>query len=108
MKDFVLEKKRLLGRLAELDRRMHDIEAELDAPHSRDWEELAVEREGDEVLESLGANSQQEVARIRAALARIREKTYGDCVVCGDAVAAERLQVLPDTPFCQACAARKA
>ena len=40
----------LLARLGELDARLHAIEAELDLPHSRDWEEDAVEREGDDPL----------------------------------------------------------
>lgn len=94
----------LLKRLSELDSRLHEIEAELDAPHSRDWEELAVEREGDEVLESLGQSGQAEIMRIRAALKRIREDEYGTCTRCGDEISAERLDVLPDTPLCRNCA----
>ena len=53
----------LLARLGELDARLHAIEAELDLPHSRDWEEDAVEREGDEVLEALGEAGQEEILR---------------------------------------------
>ncbi len=95
----------LMTRLAELDSRLHQIEAELDEPHSKDWEESAVEREGDEVLERLGQTGQEEIARIRAALQRIREGSYGDCVKCGEAIASERLDTLPDTPLCRNCAA---
>ena len=50
-------KSALLNRWKELDHRLHDIEDTLEAPHSNDWEELAVEREGDEVLEGLGATA---------------------------------------------------
>ncbi|MEI4233361.1 TraR/DksA family transcriptional regulator [Roseovarius sp. D22-M7] len=96
----------LMHRLRTLDDRMHAIEAELDTPRSSDWEESAVEREGDEVLESLGHNSELEVARIRAALARIRDGSYGTCTVCGEPISEERLEVLPETPMCRVCAAQ--
>ncbi|WP_127115322.1 TraR/DksA family transcriptional regulator [Shimia sediminis] len=105
MTDIAARKSALLKRLSELDTRLHAIEAELDAPHSKDWEELAVEREGDEVLEQLGQSGQDEIARIRAALQRIRDEEYGFCARCGDEISAERLDVLPDTPLCRNCAA---
>lgn len=100
------EKMRLLKRLKELGGRLEQVDAELGATHSRDWEELAVEREGDEVLESLGLAGQAEIARILAALRRMSDGTYGVCVSCGDDISAERLQVLPETPLCRSCAAR--
>ncbi len=104
MANYDKNKQALLKRLAELDSRLHAIEAELDAPHSRDWEDLAVEREGDEVLESLGTSGQEEILRIRAALQRLRDGEYGSCAGCGEEIATERLNVLPDTPLCRACA----
>ncbi|UYV39572.1 TraR/DksA family transcriptional regulator [Rhodobacteraceae bacterium D3-12] len=104
----MLEKRRnqLLKRLGELDVRLKDIEAELDAPQSKDWEEMAVEREGDEVLEGLGLQGQEEIARIRSALKRIRSGSYGYCMTCGEEISAARLDVLPATPFCKGCAAK--
>lgn len=95
----------LLQRLSELDGRLRDIEEELDTHQSKDWEELATEREDDEVLEGLGVAGQEEITRIRAALKRIREGEYGFCMKCGDKISEARLDVLPDTPFCKACAA---
>lgn len=94
----------LLKRLGELDTRLHTIEDQLDVPHSKDWEEDATEREGDEVLEQLGHSGQDEILRIRAALQRIREGEYGYCARCGEDIAQERLDVLPDTPLCKNCA----
>mgnify|MGYP001088980676 CR=1 FL=1 len=41
---------------------------------------------------------------LRAALARIEDGTYGTCVRCGAVISAERLDVLPATPFCRHCA----
>lgn len=98
-------KVQLLKRLSELDARLHDIEAELDTHQSKDWEELATEREDDEVLEGLGIAGKEEIIRIRAALKRMREGEYGYCVKCGEEVSQARLDVLPDTPFCKTCAA---
>ena len=105
MTDIKTRKKALLDRLSELDSRLHQIEAELDEPHSKDWEEMAVEREGEEVLEQLGQSGQAEIARIRAALQRMREGTYGECVRCGEDISEARLDTLPDTPLCRNCAA---
>jgi len=95
---------KLLARLSELDSRLHQIESELDTPHSKDWDEAAVETEGDEVLEGLGIQGEEEIRRIRAALQRIREGEYGFCVTCGSQVQPARLDLLPDTPFCATCA----
>src|SRR6056297_114880 len=95
----------LLKRLGELDSRLHKIEAELDEPHSKDWDDAAIETEGNQVLEHLGQSGQDEIARIRAALQRMRDGSYGECVRCGERISAERLNVLPETPFCKDCAA---
>lgn len=94
----------LKARMAELDERLHNIEAELDSHQSKDWEELAVEREEDEVLEGIGTSGLAEIERIRAALARIEAGEFGVCVRCGEEISPERLDVLPATPFCRNCA----
>ena len=96
----------LMARLGELDKRLHAIEAELDSTKSKDWDDAAIEREGDEVLEHLGQHGQDEVARIRAALDRIRKGTFGTCARCEEPIAADRLDVLPETPLCRTCAAQ--
>jgi len=94
----------LMARLKELDMRLHAIEDQLDDPKAKDWEEAATEREGDEVLEKLGKHGEAEIRRIRAALQRLRAGTYATCTSCGDTISEDRLDVLPDTPFCKACA----
>lgn len=96
----------LLARLEHLDRRLHAIELDLEIPKSRDWDEAAVESEGDEVLEHLGLQGDGEAARIRAALDRLRQGSYGICVSCGEQIASDRLDILPETPFCRVCAAK--
>ena len=47
---------------------------------------------------------QVELRRIEAALARIEEGSFGDCVNCGEAVGARRLELDPTTPNCIDCA----
>ena len=104
MLDIESRKSTLLARLAELDNRLHGIADELDSHQSKDWEELAVEREEDEVLEGIGVSGLAEIESIRAALQRIKEGVYGYCVKCGEEISEERLDVVPATPFCRKCA----
>ncbi len=91
-------------RLKELGARIEAIEEELEAHHNPDWEDLATEREGDEVLEVTGQVGLAEIARIRAALNRIAEGTYGTCARCGEPIEEARLDALPWTPLCRNCA----
>lgn len=95
----------LRARLAQLTGRLSKIESELDAPASKDWEEQATEREGDEVKESLGAAGLTEIRAIEAALDRIAAGTYGICVKCGAEISEERLEAVPHAALCRTCAA---
>jgi RNA polymerase-binding transcription factor DksA len=104
MPDLATRRAQLEERLAFLDTRLRELDAELDSHQSKDWEELATEREGDETLERLGQSGQAEMAQIRAALGRMDAGDYGFCVTCGDAISDERLDLLPFTPFCRKCA----
>lgn len=96
-------KQQLTKRLGELEVRLSGIETELDAPMSQDWEDRSAEREGDEVLESMGNSGLQEIAMITAALDRIENDTYGACAHCGEDISQERLDLLPQTPLCRNC-----
>lgn len=103
----IAERKRALeDRRAELKGRLETVEDGLDSHGEKDWEELAVEREDDEVLEDLGAAAVTELRMIEAALGRIETEEYGYCTVCGSEIAVERLDVVPATPFCASCAAK--
>ncbi|MBA3911515.1 MAG: dimethylmenaquinone methyltransferase [Rhodobacter sp.] len=94
----------LEARLIELGARLEAIEEELDSHQNPDWEDLATERETDEVLEATGLAGLAEIPQIRAALHRIESGTYGECVQCGAEIAEARLDALPWTPFCRRCA----
>ncbi len=43
---------------------------------------------------------QGRLVRIEEALRRIAKGTYGRCVVCGNEIPDERLEIIPDTPYC--------
>lgn len=45
----------------------------------------------------------RERRRLEAALIRLDESTYGLCCQCGDAIARDRLEADPGTPFCAPC-----
>ena len=47
-----------------------------------------------------------ELRNIAAALARIDEGSFGDCLECGEAIDPRRLEFDPSTPYCVRCAAR--
>ena len=102
--DMQAYEKRLRNRLEELNERLEEIEQDLDELGDPDVEERATEREGDEVLESLGNAGLAEIKMIQAALTRIKDGTFGVCVVCGEPISKERLDILPHTPKCKRCA----
>lgn len=103
-KPLSVRKAALEKRLTELGARLEAIEEELDSHQNRDWEELATEREGDEVLEATGNAGLAEITQIRAALDRIADGSYGNCMRCGEPIAEARLDLLPWTPLCRSCA----
>ncbi|MDM7255691.1 MAG: TraR/DksA C4-type zinc finger protein [Paracoccus sp. (in: a-proteobacteria)] len=90
----------LQARRQELLDSLTEIEDQLDDPVSKDWEDAASERQGDEVLSALGHAEELELRQIDAALARIEEGEYGFCVTCGAEIEPARLELLPATPFC--------
>jgi len=94
----------LEGRLSQLTERVSRIESDLRKPGSKDWQDRATEKQNEEVLEHLSAVERDEIEDIRAALVRIREGTYTHCLKCGGVIAPKRLEALPYTNSCIACA----
>lgn len=102
MKPVSERRAQLEARRVDLIARMQGIERDLeDSGDTKDWEDLATERDGDEVLEDLGNSALAELRMIDAALIRIAEGEYGYCVYCGAEIQEARLDLLPGTPFCQ-------
>lgn len=104
MTDLATRRRELLDRQADLLGRLKGIDAELDSHNAQDWEDLATEREADEVLEGIGVSGQLELRMIEAALKRMDEGEYGFCVKCGAEIEKERLDAVPYTPHCRNCA----
>lgn len=104
MHSIVARRAELVARAEALKARARGIEAELVSHEAQDWEDLATEREFDEVLEGMGQEAAAELRAISAALSRIEAGTYGCCQVCGAQIAEARLNIVPFTPFCKDCA----
>ncbi len=98
-------KKVLLERKADLTSRISKIDRDIrHEGMTADWSEQASERENDEVLESLGISSEQELLMIKYALQRIESGTYFHCDECGAEIPQARLELLPFTAHCVSCA----
>lgn len=101
MKSLETRRAELEARKTALSSRLDQISDEIEEHASKDWEEMATEREGDEVLHDLGASARGELRMIEAALDRMDEGEYGYCVTCGAQISEERLDLIPATPFCR-------
>ena len=101
-------KQQLLERKAELTNRVNAIDKDIKHEGmTSDWTEQATERENDEVLESLGRASEEELIKINNALQRIESGEYFTCSYCGKDIPPERLKLLPFSTTCVNCAGKK-
>jgi RNA polymerase-binding protein DksA len=97
-------KSRLIRRRAELSARLRSLEEDL-ATFRPDDDDRAVEREDEEVLESLGEQGLLELRAIDAALQRIDDGRFGICAQCGQPISGGRLDAVPHAALCMACVA---
>ena len=105
MKDLEYFKQKLLALKAEITQRINVIDKEIKHEDmSSNWTEQATERENDEVLESLGNSSEQELLQINDALKRIDSGDYFSCSTCGEEIPSSRLESLPFSTRCVDCA----
>jgi DnaK suppressor protein len=70
---------------------------------TQDVADQAVASYQKELLFSQGTNGHAQLGLIRAALDRIAEGSYGECLNCGKTIGAKRLEALPSTPYCIDC-----
>jgi RNA polymerase-binding protein DksA len=91
-------------RLGELEDRLAKLKRDASQEHSADSAEQAQERENDEVVDAIGAETREAISAIKASLQRIEDGSYGVCQECGNAIAAERLQARPEAVLCINCA----
>lgn len=105
MPDSEYFKQHLITLKTEVENRISAIDKDIQHDDmSSNWTEQATERENDEVLESLGHSSEQELAMIQNALKRIDAGEYFTCSLCGNDIPTSRLESLPYTAHCVSCA----
>lgn len=97
-------KEALASKLADLEIRLAGVKKDITKTLSSDFAEQATERENDDVLEEIARETQTSIQHLKAALQRLNDDSYGSCASCGADIAAERLDVLPETTFCVNCA----
>jgi RNA polymerase-binding protein DksA len=105
MKNLEHFKQKLMALKDDVTRRVNAINKDIKHEDlSSNWTEQATERENDEVLESLGNASEQELILIDSALKRIDSGDYFSCSICGEDIPTARLELLPFTTRCVNCA----
>jgi RNA polymerase-binding transcription factor DksA len=104
MADTAAPKARLEAQLVELKGRQGRIAEDLAVPLNPDFSEQAVEMEDDASLEGQAALIARQIASVQRALTRIEDGTYGECIRCGEQIAAERLEARPEAALCIRCA----
>jgi RNA polymerase-binding protein DksA len=95
---------RLEHKKEELGSRLERITANLRRGYEADSKERAKQLEDSEVVDALGNEARQEMAKISAALRRMDAGDYGVCTECGEQIAVSRLDAYPYADECIDCA----
>jgi RNA polymerase-binding protein DksA len=90
----------LVGEVADTEADLHTLAEDREI----ELEERAQEEREARLLVQFDDREKHEIAEIDAALRRLAEGIYGTCERCGDSITEARLQALPATRFCVACA----
>jgi RNA polymerase-binding transcription factor DksA len=103
-------RERLLRERADLDRTVERIRERLAVPQRDSSGDLSVvdqhpadaasETEARELDLAQQTMFEAKVALIDEALARLERGEYGRCIVCGRPIPQERLELVPQTPYC--------
>ena len=97
-------RQRLEKKKVELNTRLERITANVRRGYEADSKERAQQFENNEVVDALGNEARQEIAKISAALRRMDSGDYGLCVECGEQIASSRLDAYPYADECIDCA----
>ena len=104
MSDHAMLREQMETKKAELSTRLERITANLRRGYDADSKERAKEMEDSEVVDALGNEAREEIAKISAALTRVDAGEYGSCIACGTAIAPQRLAAYPYADECIECA----
>lgn len=94
----------LLNKKAELDVRLERITANVRRGFEADSRERAQQYEDREVVDALGNEAREELAKISSALQRVDSGDYGICGACGSRIDEKRLNAYPYALECIDCA----
>ncbi|MCW2889013.1 MAG: DnaK suppressor protein [Streptosporangiaceae bacterium] len=108
--DTATARKRLEGMLADLDRSISILKGESPEPAAPDYDHHPADAgtslsDADRSEAALQAMERQRSA-VLAAVGRLDEGRYGQCVDCGEPVPEGRLEARPDAARCVACQAQ--
>ena len=106
--DTATARARLTSAIEEMAKRHEVLDKHLrneDREMPDDWSERATFTENDEVMEALDDQAVRQLEALKAAMKRVEAGTYGVCVKCGETLPDGRLEAVPHTATCTACAA---
>jgi RNA polymerase-binding protein DksA len=106
MKEYEQVRTNLIEMLEDLDDRLAKITHDVKEPLDKDFSEQATQAENNEVLDGLGNAARTEMDKVKQAISRIDQGQYGLCLMCGEPISKERLQVVPYTCLCINCASQ--
>jgi len=95
----------------EMERKKQELSARLDRigknlrrGYEADSKERAKQLEDNEVVDALGNEARQEIAKINSALQRMENGEYGICIECGLPIEEGRINAYPYADECIECA----
>ena len=94
----------LQAKKQELSARLERITANLQRGFDSDSKEMAKELEDSEVVDALGNEAREEIAKISAALVRLDNGRYGTCSECSEPIKIDRMKAYPYADECIECA----
>lgn len=97
-------RERLETKKSELEGRLSRITANVRQSLETDSKERAKQLEDSEVVDALGNEAREELAKIGVALARLGRGEYGLCSECGIPIPPRRMQAYPYANECIECA----
>lgn len=94
---------RLLGDKARLEKELEAADPRQLEAAGRDEEEQADEVEEMASRFALTEVIRRRLTRVKSALSKMQNKTYGVCEVCGKAIEEKLLEIDPESRYCKTC-----
>ena len=88
----------------ELNARLERVKANVRRGYETDSKERAQQLAGKEVIDALGNEAREEVAKISIALQRMDSGNFGLCSNCGSPISVNRIKAYPYATECIDCA----